>query len=234
MFCFTLRRGSISVYRGGGGGGLFRVLNPPVWLEGERVCILAEAAAYIMCFLLREAGYFVNLAKSQSAPSTSIRFLGFICDSRRQAFIIPDDKRVKFKSLREAILSSRDVNVRTLQRFAGKAISFSLEIPGCKLYVREVFKAISFGGRSSRPTLRPDGEPRAEILYWCFLDDWPGFLPWRSEHHTTVSLCRMRPREPGVRSFGCRMAKGWPLGTTGRPHPVRTSTFWRPEPCWMV
>ena len=34
----------------------------------------AEAAAYILCYLLVEAGYFVNLSKSQCTPSTS----GFI------------------------------------------------------------------------------------------------------------------------------------------------------------
>lgn len=105
--------------------------------------VLTEAAANILCYLLIEAGYFIAIAKSQCVPSVVIRFLGFLCDSFRQAFLLPPDKKLKFRILREDILSSRYVSVKTLQRFAGKVISFSLAVPGCKLYFRETFKAIS-------------------------------------------------------------------------------------------
>lgn len=43
----------------------------------------AEAAAYIVCYILIEAGYFINIGKSQHIPSTLVRFLGFLCDSLR-------------------------------------------------------------------------------------------------------------------------------------------------------
>ena len=72
-----------------------------------------------------------------------VRFLGLPCDSFRQAFLLPHDKKLKFKTLRERILSPTRGGVKTLQRFAGKVISFSLAIPSCKLYIRETFKAIS-------------------------------------------------------------------------------------------
>ena len=77
----------------------------------------ALVAAYIMCYLLAEAGYFISLDKSQSTPSTSVRFLGFVCDSVRQAFLIPQEKRNKFATLREEVLSSPFVSLKTLQRF---------------------------------------------------------------------------------------------------------------------
>ena len=80
----------------------------------------ALAAAYIMCYLLVEAGYFIGLDKSQSIPSTCVRFLGFICDSDRQVFVIPQDKKNEFGTLREDILSSPFVSLKTLQRFSGK------------------------------------------------------------------------------------------------------------------
>ena len=150
--------------------------------------VLAEAAAYILCYLLIEAGYFIAIAKSQCVPSIVIRFLGFLCDSFRQAFLLPPDKKLKFKILREEILSSRCVGVKTLQRFAGKVISFSLAIPGCKLYVRETFKAISQLCRSSKPFVRVEGNLRTEVLYWRFLDDWNNCFPWRSELHVSFTL----------------------------------------------
>lgn len=117
----------------------------------------AEAAAYILCYLLVEAGYFVNLSKSQRTPSTFVTFLGFICDSIRQAFLIPEEKKVKFKLLRENILASKTVTFKTLQRFAGKAVSFSLAVAGCKLYLREIFKAVAGLVRNSTAAAKVSG-----------------------------------------------------------------------------
>ena len=122
----------------------------------------ALAAAYIMCCLLVEAGYFIGLGKSQCTPSTCVRFLGFVCDSVRQAFVIPQDQRNKFAMLKEDILLSTFVSLKTLQRFSGKVISFCLAIPGSKLYVREVFYA----------TVNLEANLQAEIGYWRLLDDW--------------------------------------------------------------
>ena len=148
----------------------------------------AQAAAYITRFLLIEAGYFIGLDKSQSTPSTWVCFLGFVCDSVRQAFLIPQERRIKFATLREDILSSLFVSLKTLQRFSGKVISFSLAIPGCKLYVREVFNAISRHSGSSRPTVKLKANLRAEIKFWRFLDDWKDCFQWRTEHHASVTV----------------------------------------------
>ena len=74
--------------------------------------VLAQNAAYILCYLLIEAGYVIAIAKSQCILSTVIRFLGFLCDSVRQAFLLPPDKKLKFQILREEILSSRYVGLR--------------------------------------------------------------------------------------------------------------------------
>ena len=60
--------------------------------------LLAEAAAYIMCYLLIEAVYFIGIRKSQWYPSSVVRFLGLLCDSFRQVFLLLDDKKLKFKT----------------------------------------------------------------------------------------------------------------------------------------
>lgn len=87
----------------------------------------AEAAAYIVCYILIEAGYFVNNGKSQCVSSTVVRFLGFLCDSLRQSFLILPDKKTKFRSLRESILSSlvnQDLVNQDLATFRGKGHHF--------------------------------------------------------------------------------------------------------------
>ena len=115
-------------------------------------------------------------------------FLGFVCDSVRQAFLIPQERRIKFATLREDIISSPFVSLKTLQRFSGKVISFSLAIPGCKLYVCEIFNAISRHSGSSRPTVKLEANLRADIEFWRFLDDWKDCFQWRTERQASVTV----------------------------------------------
>jgi hypothetical protein len=62
--------------------------------------------------------------------STVIKFLGMLVDSIRLAFLIPENKLDKFLALRREILSHDRVDINTLQKFAGKCISFLLAVPG--------------------------------------------------------------------------------------------------------
>ena len=51
----------------------------------------------LLLFLLISVGYFVNLAKSSSQPSTFVKSLGFISDSVLQAVSAPLDETEKCK-----------------------------------------------------------------------------------------------------------------------------------------
>jgi len=125
-------------------------------------------------------------------------FLGFLCDSLRQSFLIPPDKDTKFGILRKSILLSSLVNLKTLQRFAGKVVSFSLAIPACKLYVHEVFSAIAHLTRSSKAAAKGQGKLRSDMAHWRFLEDWSDYLPWRSEQHCIATLfCNASKRSWG-------------------------------------
>ena len=98
-----------------------------LFLSGPAVCQpsrqLAQAAAFILLSLLISVGYFVNLAKSSPQPSTFAKSLGFISYSVLQAFLVPLDKKEKFKALREELLRSPFAPVKSLQRFVAKALS---------------------------------------------------------------------------------------------------------------
>ena len=66
-----------------------QLFSPPMHSISPPSAQRAQAAAYIVCYILIEAGYFINISKSQCVPSTVIRFLGFLSDSLRQSFLIP-------------------------------------------------------------------------------------------------------------------------------------------------
>lgn len=81
----------------------------------------------------------------------------------RQVFLIPLDK-TKFATLRESILSSPSVSLKTLQHLAATAVSFSLAIRGCKLYVYEVINAIAQLMSSSNTTAKVLAPFRPSLL----------------------------------------------------------------------
>lgn len=99
--------------------------------------------AYILVELLTSLGYTLALGKCSFVPLTCVKFLGFLVDSKKQAYILPECKKLKFADLRESIFGSKELTVKTLQRFAGKCISMGLAVPGCRLFCREVNLAIS-------------------------------------------------------------------------------------------
>ena len=145
-------------------------------------------AAFIACFVVISLGYFIDLKKSCLVPSTARRFLGYICDSERQAFLLPQDKKDKFAELREAILSRKSVSLKTLQKFGGKTTSFALLVPAAKLYSNSMYQAISRASKSASRQVKLSPALQKEISHWRFLDTWQGFLPWRNEAHLQVIL----------------------------------------------
>ncbi|KAJ8317151.1 hypothetical protein KUTeg_005055 [Tegillarca granosa] len=135
----------------------------------------AKKLSYVLLELLTRLGYTLSLKKM------------FICAFYLQAYILPLDKKQKFIELREFILSLKEVDLKTLQRFFGKCISMSLAVPGCKLFCREVNAAISFCTKNSRK-VKVSGALRDELEYWKFIDSWSGCSKWRPEFHNRVEL----------------------------------------------
>lgn len=147
----------------------------------------AEAALFTVSKVLVHLGYFLGNKKCVLTPVMSISYLGMIVDSSQQAFLVPGDKREKFAHLRENILGYQSsVPLKSIQRFMGKCISFSLAFPGAKFYIREMAASIgkADGGREVQfsPLLRE------EIQFWRFLDNWDKCIPWRQERHVAISV----------------------------------------------
>ena len=182
---------------------------------GPFIADRAHIGLYIACEVLTRLGYFLAVKKSVLYPTQAIRFLGFVIDTVQEAFIVPQDKRENFKKLRCSILAARSVDVRTLQRFVGKCISFMLAIPGAKLFTREINAAISTGLRHNA-RVKLEGKLREEIQYWEFLDDWQEVMPWKREHHMHIVMAT----DASLYKWGAVIA-------VGSPDEVSTGDDWR-------
>ena len=80
-----------------------------------------------------------------------IPFLGFLSDSSKQSFLLPEDKKLKFSAFRDSLIESKVISAKSLQRFAGKIVSFSLAVPAAKLFCREVNFSIRKALKNSNP-----------------------------------------------------------------------------------
>ena len=142
----------------------------------EKNLAAAKSAIFLTAFHLVRLGYFLGLSKSILKPRQIVPYLGFLVDSNQEVFHLIPEKKRKFLELMEEILKSNLVSVRTLQRLAGKCVSFSLVVPAARLYTREMNLAISKGLRSKR-NVHLTEELRREIAHWLFLKDWDSPLP---------------------------------------------------------
>ena len=147
----------------------------------------ANGKLYAILHLLTSLGYTLSVEKSTLVPTTGLRFLGFIVDTKEVAFKLPDDKKVSFKTLRDSALSGEDIDILTLQKLAGKCSSFAICIPGALFYIRELNRAISQAQKTGK-SVPLTGSLREEIEHWCFIDNWEGVATWRKETHSQITI----------------------------------------------
>lgn len=157
-------------------------------VPGARSSYQAALAGVVLAIaVLTELGYFINTKKSVALPTQRLVFLGHLVDTARETFSMPEDKKQKFATLRDAILLERTVSLNTLQRFEGKCISLSLMVPAAKLYTRQIACTISQFSHCAKP-IPMIGDLRQEVEHWRFIDHWGGCLPWRKEEHSVVKV----------------------------------------------
>ena len=72
-----------------------------------------------------------------------VPYLGFYCDSHRQAFSLLPAKKDKLITLVKSILPKDLVSVLSLQRLASKCDSLFLAVPGARLFTNEMNMAVS-------------------------------------------------------------------------------------------
>lgn len=106
--------------------------------QEDRMRAAANAAIMVVTYYLVRLGYFLALSKSVLKLQKRIRYLGFEADSATQCFHLFAEKRHKFLQLVKDMLDTPMVTVKSLQRLAGKCVSFSLVVPGAKLFTREM------------------------------------------------------------------------------------------------
>ena len=149
----------------------------------------AEVEMYIVCTVLVNLGYFLDIFKCALAPVTRIQHVGMIVEFIAQAFRIPEDK-IKIAPLQEQILWRQSTaSLRSFQRLMEEMYFLLAGLSGGKIlhfYIREMAMEIAMASKDGEVNFSPVlGE---EIVFWRFLDGWDKVIRWRSECHLDISF----------------------------------------------
>ena len=142
-------------------------------------------SSYQLVLFFSELGYFLGIKWSSLIPSIKVKHLGYCSESNKQAFTLPPIKLSSLPLSETTFLGEKTVSLKILKKFAGKTTSFSLLIPGATLHTNAMYNAISKASHSGRPI---PVALRDEIVHCRFLDTWDGFLPWKEEKHSFITL----------------------------------------------
>ena len=126
--------------------------------------------------LLESLGWSINWDKSDTDPSYSKLFLGYIINCENDPYLlVPKDKCVKIKKDIRRILAKDTVNARVLARTAGLCVSVVRAIGPGRLMLRGVYRLL----RSREhwgSTLDISQDARADLQWWFqALDYWNGY-----------------------------------------------------------
>ena len=130
-------------------------------------------------------GYFVSHKKSTLLPTQRLVHLGYGIDNSIGSFYLTDKHRAKFRSSRDALLTSGTASLVEMQRFLGKLNFFKLVFPGVSLFTLQCRLLLSSLG-DSPSTLPP--EVLDEIRFWKFVDSFTSPIPFRRQQHVSISL----------------------------------------------
>lgn len=119
---------------------------------------------------LTSLGFVINREKSILIPSTCIKFLGFILDSKNLRIRLPDEKKVNIIKLASLYLSRTNCKIRDWAKFIGILVS---ACPGvkygfmyCKALERAKFLALHCYNDNYNATMSIPEAVKPDILWW--------------------------------------------------------------------
>jgi hypothetical protein len=124
-----------------------RFLGPTRSLQVDRVDQCGWSI-YFSAAILDLLGYTIELIKSTWVPQLSLLHLGLIVHVDSRQFSIPLKKKESFMLLRNSILGSEYIQIKTLEKFMGKCMSFRLCVPVARLYIRVMARSIAEARKS--------------------------------------------------------------------------------------
>eukprot|EP00732_Lithocolla_globosa_P001255 Lithocolla_globosa_v1_NODE_591_length_3661_cov_41.346644.p2 type:complete len:282 gc:universal NODE_591_length_3661_cov_41.346644:2226-3071(+) len=133
-------------------------------------------------------GFFLSIHKSNLSLQDEQRYLGMRVNIPNKMFKVPNDKLATFSTLLNQIITQKEINIKTLQRLVGKAVSFSIAVPNSILFCREAYSLITQAEQKGKDSVSMNDILMEELSQFKFLElDWNG-SSWRNPSHTAMKI----------------------------------------------
>jgi hypothetical protein len=152
----------------------------------------ANVSAFLHTFVFTTLGYFLS-PKTIPIPSQQSLFLGLMVDSVQRRFTVPFHKMWKFLALVQAVFNDDGVTRRDLERIAGRAVSFSLAIPGALFFTRGMYRALTETRHQAASFMITASQLKlaeSDLIAWLDLPIWvdTSVSSWPRQHHATIVM----------------------------------------------
>ena len=115
---------------------------------------------------LENAGFVINIVKSQWDPSHSMEWLGFIIDLSKGEFSVPDEKISRLKSKLLEIKSTESAGARKIASITGSIISMSLALGSVSRLMTRSLYAVLSNRNSWWQELPLTTQAQVEVCFW--------------------------------------------------------------------
>jgi hypothetical protein len=129
---------------------------------------------------LQNLGFVINFGKSMMTPAQLMRFLGFLIDSVKGLFLVPEDKKEKLMSNLKNLVESAHTRARVLFSVGGQLLSMQLALGQAAILYSRAFYRVVVGRDLWDWEVPVSAELREAAKYWLrFFDKWNGAKIWQ-------------------------------------------------------
>ena len=127
----------------------------------------------ILIKTLENLGFVINLEKSNLVPSEVVLFLGFIVDSKKMSFSLPDSKIRSIRLSAQTLLNQPKVSLRNLSQFIGMCNASRTAVLEAPLHYRSIQNQLTSTLRSQPITQQNydvkiclNSQSRKDFIWW--------------------------------------------------------------------
>ena len=151
----------------------------------------------ILIKTLENLGFVTNLEKSNLVPSQVVLFLGFIVDSKKMSFSLPDSKIQSIRLSAQTLLNQPKVSLRKLSQFIGMFNASRTAVLEVPLHYRSIQNQLTSTLRSQPITQQNydvkiclNGQSRKDLTWWV-KNLKPTVQDQSTLHQWIFQLCQM-------------------------------------------
>jgi len=115
-------------------------------LDDEQQFQSALRSMVVVTFVLFKAGYFLGISKCFIIPEKVMTYLGIVCDTIHERFLVPQERVDKYLPLLTSAINSQWVSYADMEKLVGKLVSLECAVPAGMWYTREQYSALALSG----------------------------------------------------------------------------------------